>query len=430
MGVLETRALDFKNIILVSVNEGVMPKTDAAASFIPYNLRRGFGLPTIEHQDSVYAYYFYRLMHRAENIALIYNTQTGSTTSEMSRFIYQLRYESAFKVKELGLRFTIALSEEKDITITKTPSITESLQRFYAANGKECITPTGINTWLDCSLRFYFRYVARIYPREEVSENLEGAMFGKLLHRTIELVYRRYAGKPLNESDLELLLKDNHFLEECVLKAFAIEFFKKPDQEPKLYGKSLIVKEVLLNYIRQIVQVDKKFTPLSILEFEKTILTTQPVLINGKTTLVNIGGNIDRLDRTSGVLRVIDYKTGTSDHYFQSIEQLFDRTGSHQNKDVVQILLYAIALSDDKKYSNYPVGLGIYSLRDIYKKDFDPRIVRSKTEIIENIDQVKNSYLTGLQGVLSEIFNPDIPFTKVSDKKKCEFCDYTMICHR
>src|SRR5208283_1224150 len=125
-------------MILLYVNEGVMPKTEASSSFLPYNLRRGFGLPTIEHQDAVYAYYFYRLMQRAENVALIYNSQTGNRAVEMSRFLYQLRYEPSFTIKEKGLNFKVSLSDDKEITIHKNQSVEESLQRYYSTVGTDC----------------------------------------------------------------------------------------------------------------------------------------------------------------------------------------------------------------------------------------------------------------------------------------------------
>jgi CRISPR/Cas system-associated exonuclease Cas4 (RecB family) len=428
---LETRALDFNNVIMLSVNEGVMPGTDSSATFIPYNLRKGFGLPTIEHQDSVYAYYFYRLLQRSNNIALLYNSQGGSLTGEMSRFIYQLRYDSAFTIKEQGLNFRISLSEEKNITIHKTETILNILNRFLSVNGdSQYLTPTAINTYLECTLRYYFRYVAGIHVKEEITENIEGSMFGKLLHYSVRQVYSIFKGIQMNEHDFDRLIKDDNFLESCVLKAFAAEFFKSEDELPKLYGNSILVKEVLLKYIRQILQVDKKFAPINLLDFEKTVKTIIPFDVNGNTKYVNIGGKIDRIDKTGDVFRVIDYKTGRVEYSIKSIEKLFEVEGKNQNKDIFQILFYAIVLSEYKNFSHLPVITSIYGLHDIYKQNFDPRIYISKNEMITNINHVKSSYMESLQGLLSEIFNPDIPFVKVTDKKRCEFCEFKMICHR
>lgn len=431
MGVLETRALDFKNIILLSVNEGVMPKTESAPSFIPYNLRKGFGLPTIEHQDSVYAYYFYCLMQRSQNIALVYNTQSGYHSGEMSRFINQIKFDPAFNVNEQGLSFSISLSEEKDIVIPKTREIMESLNQYLSDNGKDqTLTPTALNAYLECTLRFYFRYVAHIFQKDQVSENIEGPMFGKLLHYAIQQVYIGLLGNTVYEIDLEKIINDDKFLESCILKAFAVEFFRKPNQIPRLYGNSLLVKEVLLKYIRQIMTIDKKFVPFTLMEFEKIVKTTIAVDIENHGAIINIGGKIDRVDKINEGFRVIDYKTGKINNTIHSVEQLFEVAGNKQNKDALQILLYAYVLGENPKYGHLPVYAAIYGLRDIFKENFDPWIYQSKKETVLTIDQIRTKYMEGLKRLLTEIFNEEIPFVKVTDKKKCTYCEFTKICHR
>ena len=431
MGVLETRALDFNNVIMLSVNEGVMPAAESNATFIPYNLRRGFGLPTIEHHDSVYAYYFYRLMQRSNNIALLFNSQGGSQTGEMSRFIYQLKYDAAFAIKEQGLNFRISLSEEKNIDIPKTETILDILNRFLSISAEDkYLTPTALNTYLECTLRFYFRYVAGMREKEEITENIEGSMFGKLLHYAVKLIYSNFKGIQMHEHDFDKLINNGNFLESCVLKAFAAEFFKSENEIQKLYGNSILVKEVLLKYIRQILHVDKKYSPLTFIDFEKTAKTIISFEVNGNTQQAFVGGKIDRIDKTGDLFRVVDYKTGRVDYSFKSIEKLFEVGGKNQNKDILQILLYSIVLSEDIKFGNVPLNTSIYGLHDIYKQNFDPRIYISKNDFITDINQVKSSYINSLQGLLSEIFNPDIPFVKVTDKLKCEFCEFKMICHR
>ena len=430
MGMLETRVIDFANLILLSVNEGMLPKTEAAMSFIPYNLRRGFGLPTIEHQDAIYAYYFYRLLQRAENITLLYNSSGGNRAGEMSRFLYQLKYEPAFNIKERNMNFNVSLSNETDITIQKDERVMKELSQYLDMSDNNYLTPTALTSYLECTLRFYFRYIAHIKEQEEVTEDIEGSMFGRLLHTSMELLYTPFLGKPLHTKDFDDLLASEDLINKCILKSFSIEFFKKENETPQLHGKSLVVKEVLQKYIHQIIESDKKLTPLTLLEFEKAFQTTISVPVNDELILVRIGGKIDRVDKTNNVFRVIDYKTGKVDFQFQSIEQLFEVTGKKQNKEVMQILLYAYVLGKDSKYNVLPVLPGIYGLREIFKRDFDDRIYLPKKEYIENFEQVKNGYIAGLQGLLSNMFNPEIPFTKVADKKKCEYCDYRDICHR
>jgi hypothetical protein len=431
MGMLETRALDFVNIIILSANEGILPKSDAATSFIPYNLRRGFNLPTIEHQDAVYAYYFYRLIQRAKNIALMYNSQGKNGAGEMSRFLFQLIYEPVFKVNKRGINFRVVLSEEKDITIPKTKYILDILYQ-YSNKSKESryLTPTALNAYLECSLRFYFRYIAKIQPKENIIEDIEGSMFGKLLHNAMTKVYAPFLKKALSTHDFDNIIDNKSLIEDNILKAFAVEFFKKEDKKPELHGKSLVVKEVLRKYMNQLLEVDKKLAPLTLLELEKSFLTVFDIEVNGEKLQIKLGGIIDRIDKTSNVVRVVDYKTGKVTYKFENIDQLFEISGKKLNKEVLQILLYAYILTNDKEFRDSQISPCLYGMRDIFKKDFDCSIYQGKNEGVKHFDKVKETYLAGLKILLTEIFDPSVPFTKVTDNKFCEFCDYTGICHR
>ena len=174
MGILETRLLDFENLYITSVNEGIFPKTDAALSFIPYNLRRGFGLPTIEHQDAIYAYYFYRLLQRAKNVSIIYNSSSdGLQTGEMSRFLYQLKYESGFDIKEKSLKYDINITQPKEIRIEKSDEILKKLSKFQSSAGEtKYLSPSGLSTYLRCQMQFYFRYVAELRKQDELTEEI------------------------------------------------------------------------------------------------------------------------------------------------------------------------------------------------------------------------------------------------------------------
>jgi hypothetical protein len=431
MGVLETRTIDFENIIIVSTNEGNLPKSEATISFIPYNLRKGFGLPTIEHQDSVYAYYFYRLVQRAKNVAALYNSQGGNKASEMSRFLFQLKYEHAFKVTERSLNFRVSLSEEKDITIPKDEEVMQLLYQYTnTVEAPKYLTPTALNAYLECSLRFYYRYVAKIQEKEDVTEDIEGSMFGKLLHNAMERIYSPFMKKEMSALDFNELTANTEFLEECIMKAFATEFFKTEHEIPQLHGKSLVVKEVLRKYMLRILEFDKSLAPLTPMEFEKTFLAQVPVTLNHKQLMVRLGGKIDRIDKTANTFRVIDYKTGKVDLKFENIDYLFDEDIKKQNKEAFQILLYCFILSEDKNYTNLPIIPGLYGMRDIFKPGFDYHLSQQKNVLVENFASVQKPYLTGLINRLADIFNPQIPFTKVADKKVCEYCVYKEICHR
>ena len=432
MGVLETRTIDFSNVIVLSANEGVLPKSEAAVSYIPYNLRKGFGLPTIEHQDAVYAYYFYRLIQRANNIALLYNSQSGNRSSEMSRFLFQLRYEQEFQVSEKSLNFRISLSEGKEIVIPKTDKIMEALYNNFTelSNESKYLTPTALNSYLECRLRFYFRYIAHIQEKEDVTEDIEGSMFGKLLHNAMERIYTPYLNKPISHVDFEKLYENQAFLDECIINAFASEYFKREGETPQLHGKSLVVKEVLRKYLARIIEFDKSMAPLTPLGFEQTFLLPFKIEAGEKQLHVYLGGKIDRIDKTGNTFRVIDYKTGKIDRTVAGIDRLFEISGKKQNKEAMQILFYSYLLSEDKNYKQLPVAAGLYGLRDIFKNEFDYLLTQNKNEPIAYFDQVREPFLQGLTNLLKDIFNPTQAFTQVSDKNICEYCDYRGICHR
>lgn len=428
MGVLETRSLDFANVVLLSANEGVLPKSEAAMSFIPYNLRRGFGLPTIEHQDAIFAYYFYRLIQRADNVALVYNGQGNGRSGEMSRFLYQMKYEQAFQVNIRNQSFRVSLMNEQDITILKDEKVMKVLYRFTsAAKDPGYLTPTALNAYLDCTLRFYYRYIAQIREAEDITEDIEGSMFGKLLHYAMEQVYSRKIGDVHSKEDLDVIQKDKAFIEECILQAFAAEFFKKPGEKSVLHGKSLVVKEVLRKYIIRILEYDKELAPLVPVSFERQFQTY--IQINNGLS-VKIGGKIDRIDLVGQAFRVIDYKTGKVNYKFDGIDSLFEVNGKRKNKEALQILLYSLLVSGDDEFKDKTIIPGIYGLRDIFKKEFYHLIQIAKGPQVDRFDMVSEPYTEGLKRLLAHLFNPEEPFTKVADKKVCEFCDYRNICHR
>lgn len=430
MGILETRNLDFKNIIMLSVNEGVIPKSDASQSFIPYNLRRGFDLPTPEHQDSIFAYYFYRSIQRANNVAFLYNTQIRNRTSEMSRFLYQMKYEPAFQVKEKGTSCKISLSEEKDIIIEKDDAIMQKLMQFTVSNDNhKTLTPTALNSWINCSLQFYFRYIANIREKEDVTEDIEGSMFGKLLHFSMEEVYKKYIGQKLTDTDFKQIIANKSFIDECILKAFAVEYYRKENETPRLHGKSLVVKDVLRKYILRILEIDRRLSPITMLEFEKEVKMTIPISTSNANYEIVIGGKIDRIDCTSSTYRVIDYKTGKAEREFQSIESLFESERYKRNKEALQILLYASVLSYESAYKTLPISTGLYVMREIFESKFDSRLFSEKKPV-ENILSLKDEFEMNLKQILSQIFDSNISFYKTDNKKACEYCDYIDICHR
>nr|MDA3778655.1 PD-(D/E)XK nuclease family protein [Bacteroidales bacterium] len=223
MGILETRAIDFENIIILSMNEGIFPKVSTAMSFIPYNLRRGFNLPAIEYQDSIFSYYFYRLLQRAKNITLIYNSSSdGFQTGEMSRFIHQLKFETKHKIKHYNLSYDINTKPQEKIIISKNEEIKAKLNNYIGEKSIRSLSPSAINMYLTCKLKFYFRYIAGLKEQNNLLEEIDPPTFGNILHNTMEDLYTPFLNKIISKESIKSITPDT--IENAINKALKKEF--------------------------------------------------------------------------------------------------------------------------------------------------------------------------------------------------------------
>ncbi|WP_336594897.1 PD-(D/E)XK nuclease family protein, partial [Bacteroides acidifaciens] len=277
MGVLETRNLDFRNLVMLSLNEGQLPKSGGESSFIPYNLRKAFGMTTIEHKNAVYAYYFYRLIQRAENITLLYNTSSdGLNRGEESRFMLQLLVEGPHEITREYLEAGQSPQSNQEIQIEKTPEVLRRIYRAYdSSNPKSVIlSPSALNAYLDCRLRFYYRYVAGLKTPDEVSAEIDSALFGTIFHLSAQLVYTELTanGNMIQKEDLERLLRDEVKLQSYVDRAFKKELFKvAPEEKPEYNGVQLINSKVILSYLKQLLRNDLQYTPFEMVAMEKKV---------------------------------------------------------------------------------------------------------------------------------------------------------------
>ena len=432
MGILETRVLDFDHVIIVSMNEGIFPDVKAPHSFIPYTLRKGFKLPTIEHQDAIYAYYFYRLIQRAKKATLIYNNQNDSTSGgEASRYIHQLRYELPYEIKEYQTGFKINLNHPRPISIPKTPNVLKLLGKFTNPQDENYrpLSPTGLNTWLDCSLKFYFRYLIGIKPRDELLEGIDARIFGSILHKAIEILYDDFTGKKLETADIRKI-KNKANIDAAIRQAFHDEYSKEKKiiDEILKKGQPGIIREVIYKYIREILKQDEKVAPLEILGLEKEWTIEFPVKSGGREMQFSIRGAIDRLDKTSEGVRVIDYKTGSDETSASSIKELFERDKHDRRKAVFQTLVYAETYKQNASEEG-PLIPGVYKTRDVHDADFDSHLKISK-QILRNYDAVRSEFLEYLKEMLAEMADEELPFEQTSNEKICAYCDFKNICHR
>jgi hypothetical protein len=434
MGVLETRVLDFDRIIILSMNEGAFPKSSAAMSFIPHNLRFGFNLPTLEHQDAIYAYYFYRLMHRAKDISLVYNNKTeGLSTGERSRYIHQLRYEPAFAVKEFSAGFDIQSGQIPPIQVRKTGAIMEKLIN-YAMDRKNgsYFSPSALNSLIDCSLRFYFRYIAGFREPDELKEEVDQALFGTLLHESIRKIYSEEEN-PILQADLKLIIKDEKRVRMAINQAFEEVWYKEQGSGESPEGRNLVIREIIFTYLQKILERDMNYCPISIYSLEVPYFTGLAFESSGHPYTVRVGGKIDRIDVSGGDYRVLDYKTGKGEMKFESIEDLFMGEQKNRNKAAFQTFLYAKVFMSQAGMDKTRIIPGVYLIRDIYNRDFNYQfrmgLARKQSPISDYsiFDEVFTSHLRSL---LAELYDPETPFLQTPEAELCKNCPYIGICNR
>ena len=461
MGLLETRNLDFRNVILLSVNEGAIPRTSNESSFIPYNLRRAFGLTLSEHRDSIYAYYFYRLLQRAENVTLVYNASTDSKyRGECSRYILQLLGSNLYDIKKISLS---AQQENKEIQlnqIAKTPEMIKRLRERFDTNYSSMamdFSPSAINRYMKCNLDFFYYYVLGLKPIEEVSTELKRTDFGTIFHTAAEMLYEKLTAngnRIITKNMLEYYIENEPMLGEFVNKAFKKEFFK--DGKVEYNGEQYINRGVLLRYLRHLVEMDVEYADFVYVGSEKSIRIGHPLKCNGFDAHFRLGGKIDRIDIKGDTVNIVDYKTGSPDDAASvSLDNIFNgKPKSAGNR--LQAFLYSIALHEimqagkeipaesDLEWINSvrkqgvkKVSPALLYVKKVNKNDGkDLRCEREKCIIeleknpVTDITVLKDDFMSRLDEVLYEIFDIDKPFTFTDNEKKCENCDYRNICGR
>ena len=430
MGTLETRALDFENLIILSMNEGTFPKAEASNSLIPFNLRKGFGLPTYEHEDAIYAYYFYRLIQRAKNITIVYHSGTeGINTGEMSRFMYQLKFETAFSIAEQTAVSPIGVPKTNQIAITKTPKVLDLLEEYnILKQGSRTLSPSALITYLRCALQFYYKYIARIKEPEEVTEDIDLPLFGSLLHKVVHLLYDPYRinKEHITTGILKMIEKQDDLINEKIMQAFREVYFKDMTTTGhlELSGKNLLIKDIIYQYVKQFLKVEQHFAPFLPITLEASYQTRLQFTMQGQNKQVTLKGDIDRVDKQDSKLRIIDYKTGQPKTNFKDMPSLFEKNGNHA---ALQALIYC-RMYHETQTPDGDVHPGLYFFRRIYQENFDCAITMNKQPF--SYKMVKADLDEHLQYILSEIFDPEQSFVQTDDLNTCRLCPYAKICRR
>ena len=400
MGLLETRLLDFENIILLSVNEGKLPLGNTQNTYLPFDVRRNFGLNTFLENDSIYAYHFYRLLQNSKNIYLLYNALgSGVNTGEKSRFITQMEMESPHKMEHIVIENTSEPILQEPIIIEKTEKVLEKLNEW-----KSRISASHLISYLYNPIDFYLNNILKARETEEIEEELSQRNYGNLVHYALEELCEDKKGKILKESDIEdLKPKINEAIDSAISEL---------KHQPELYerGMNYIHKSMAAKVVEHILDYDlgliKDGNSLEIISLEERINAEFSLGENGEK--INFIGYIDRIDRLNGVLRVIDFKTAKAKNLSvkPKEEKLEDFMSSADSKQALQLSIYAYMVLHNEKFSVNQLQCGIWSFAEIGKGVQTLKIYDNENIDNENVSICMNS----IKNIILEILNPEIPF--------------------
>ncbi len=436
MGVLETRTLDFEYLIMVGVNEGVLPSGKTVNSFLPNDLKRVFGLPLYYEKDAIYAYHFYRLLQRSKEVYLIHDSETDELgKGEKSRFITQLEFELKRYQPAHSIHQKVAISaspsyQEAEIKIPKTDiTLARILERAKSDGEYGSLSPSALITLKECSLKYYYRYGIGLKELKEVEESAEANTFGSILHLALETIYKPLLGQVLNEEDVLQLIPG---IDKIVEEAFKMTY----RDVSQLTGKNLLQIEVLKAYVRKMLDQDiatikdlgKKNRHLTLMYLEQEWKAPLTVEVDGKQVRIYVKGKIDRIDKCGDEMRVIDYKSSiksTDKFQFKGFSELMIDTD--QNK-LFQLFTYVWLLWKNKPEYLTMAAPGIIPFKKFLKEpkgisDENKKKLQFNEEIIQEFEG-------SLSEFVSSLFDKKEWFVQTDDEAVCEYCGYKSICNR
>ncbi len=430
MGILETRNLDFRNVLILSMTDDNFPGARTAdSSFIPYGLRFAYGLPTPEHHEGVYAYYFYRLIQRAERVYMFYCSHADEKgTGEPSRYIRQLEYETSFPISRTEVGADVNLSEGEPVKIEKDAAVADVLASF--TDGRSFLSPTAFSRYVQCPLRFYFASVAKIRTDDELTDEVDNATFGNIFHKAAELFYANILDEQHPADTLRRLLATDA-VERAVDAAICRAYFGRDDDVlPELSGDLTIIRDIIRSYLRDnVVPYDIAHDDFVVLSTERDVSCDFPFTADGRQLRLRFNGISDRVDSLdNGMVRVVDYKTGGEVPAFNGLDLLFHGEAAQRQSNIINTLLYAMMLSREYGRDALPV---LYYVRKMTSADYSPLL---EDKSLKRKGVPYSEYADEFEGyvaaTLSEIFDLSQPFTQCEDDKVCQWCDFADICAR
>ena len=415
MGPLETRSLDFRNLVVFSANEGMFPRKSYNPSFIPPELRKGFGLPTYEYQDAVWAYYFYRMIQRPEHVWLLYDSRTeGLKTGEESRFIKQLEYHFHLPMERMTVSEKMSpVKGEEPI-----PKTSEDVRKIREG----ALSASTLQNYLKCPAKFYYQFVKGLEMAEEVAESLDAGMLGNVFHQVMRQLYDRETVTP---SYLQELLGDMDGIRKRI-RASVLEQMRSIE----VGGRNLVLEEVILDYVLSTLRHDRRLLLTSASEGFRILGLEKSFRMDFEG--FHLKGFVDRIDSyRPGEVRIVDYKTGkvededlliTDENAAKVVEKLFAPESRKRPKIALQLFVYGLfAHSDPDLLASRKLVNSIYSTAWLYTRDL-PEVAESPVFLRLMRER--------LRILLEEMVNPEIPFRRTQDGNTCRWCDYKTICGR
>ncbi|MEJ7556871.1 MAG: PD-(D/E)XK nuclease family protein [Pedobacter sp.] len=408
MGLLETRNLNFENVVILGFNEGIIPKSSIGNSFIPDSLRRVYGLPVLDNLDAISSYMVYRLIQRARNISLVYNSLTDeSTTGEASRILKQLSYESGFTFNyhELSLDVKTEVSREVKIEKTGNKFIQDTLALYL--EGKRKFSPSALTQYISNPIDFFFNYIAGIKEPKEVSAVVEANEIGSILHQVMDYFYADLKGSEVTAEAIKVRRKKVPGL---IQRAFAAVMFKSPDKIIEYKGMQKVILSIVDAYVNIILTQDEAQTPFQIISLEQKVEADLSFTIHGKPAMVKLIGYIDRVDLKDGITKIIDYKTGSDKLTFKDVPELFNTNGKNINKALVQTLLYTYVY--EQFTGKTCVEPNLYIVKTMTQDGVWFKTGRQNLNG-DFLEEIKPEFLDQLRNKLTELF--ESPYFEVSE---------------
>ena len=435
MGILETRTLDFKNVIVLSMTDDTFPGNRLAqSSYIPYNLKAAYSLPTPEHHEGVFAYYFYRLIQRAENVYMLYCSHADDkSTGEPSRYIRQLDYESGFDIRKIEVGVDVNLVETPAIEVEKDREVMQRLEMLLEGSSRQrTLSPTAFSKYVACPLRFYFYYVAKIKIDDEMAEEVDAPMFGTILHATAQILYTKVKNENHPGQMLQRLIRGGE-VERAVVRAINENYLCNDQASEADYtGGLVLVKDIVVRYLKDgVMAYDIRHDDFTVTGLEEEVAFAFPFEGEGGRRVL-FKGTADRIDmKDNGTLRVVDYKTSDATLDFKGMESLFYGSSKERLPNVLQILLYSMMLYHSRKVNTVPE---LYYVRDMnHNEGYSPSIcevVDKQRKCGQLYSEYSDNFEKYLRENLTELFDPRIPFRQCEDAETCRYCDFREICKR